>query len=374
MSAQRNSSTRSAPQGHPSRRQAGGLEISKRAMPIANSFHVLPRPPKTFSAGRNTVIDGSELFGDVESRTVPAFGVRQFRFNPGLVVFERLSKIASAFEKYTIRKLQIVYVPTRAVVTSPGSVHLAADFDPDDAPPSSLAALSTYEVQATSRVFDKCTLDIPPNRMHDGVRAKKLRCGPVAGDLALYDACSIIVAVFGGDDAPTLGQLWVHYEIVLISPQVEPSRPVPQNYTLARIPMTTTQNSGTPTTMEFGFWSDPADVNATVNGLGLELDTTDLGLIHMPCGTFSLQARINYTTGSTLTGSALMELLVNGAVTQSSFGSFSSPAAVSTRTDLTLEAFLRTEPDDSIKIRVTLIGGTVLNVNREGTSLSVTTV
>jgi hypothetical protein len=41
--------------------------------------------------------------------------------------------------------------------------------------------------------------------MFDGVQHKKVRCGPVGGDLQLYDAASIIVATVSCTDGSAIG-------------------------------------------------------------------------------------------------------------------------------------------------------------------------
>lgn len=381
MSAQRQSSTRSAGNGKPTHRQMGGIEAKAKSFPLTKSYHVEPKPSRMSSAGKNTVIDGSELFATVDTLLVPEFNSKIYRFNPGLDLYPRLSKIALAYEKYTVRKLQVVFVPTRATTITPGSVYLAADFDPCEAPPGNISALSTYEVQSSTRLFDKCVLDIPPSRMHDGVRAKKMRCGPVAGDLSLYDACSIVVATFGCEDQIGIGQLWIHYELVLISPQVEPTRPVPVTISRGKFFSSYTLASGVPYVVPFQFDGvEPLDsppAKKIVNGLGIQTVPDSLGSLIFPCGTFLVRCGMYTLVGSTLSSSTNIKILINGVIMEQATTSTSvlgGPTSISTAEYIGCELYLSFEEPTVLQVSLTMTGGTLLQTVPDGSFLTVQVV
>lgn len=379
MSSQKKSSTRSASNGKSAQRQSGGIETRSKSFPVSKSFHVVPKPPRTSTAGRNTIIDGSELFATLDTQLEPEFSSNIYRFNPGLDLYQRLSKISLAYEKYTVKKLQIVYVPTRATTITPGSVYLAADFDPSEAPPSNISALSTYEVQASSRLFDKCVLDIPPTRMHDGVRAKKMRCGPVAGDLALYDACSIVVASFGCDDAVGMGQIWVHYEIVLISPQVEPSRPLPVTISYGACLNSTPLSSTIPVTLPYTF-EEPTpseSLSPLINGLGLTPVPDQTGVWMVPCGTYLVRAQATTIAAVTAAGSSRLTLFADTVAVKESLTFLTlsgGGTSASNQTQIGFETTLVLTEPTPVYVQLVMTGTTLLSAEAWGSYLTIQVV
>ncbi len=202
-----------------SRKKGSGLTLQTKALPTAKAVRVIPRPPQVQNTGRSTMITGHEQIATVSGSV--SFAATKYGTNPGLTQFAWLSSRAAGFEKYRYRRFVVHYIPDKAVTTTPGSVFLAADFDPSDAAPGSLADMSTYEIQSNDRAFEAFTLNIPISRMFDGVRTKKIRSGPVPGDLTIFDGASFSVCTVNCSDTSAIGQLWVDYEVELISPQVE---------------------------------------------------------------------------------------------------------------------------------------------------------
>lgn len=286
----------------PSRKRGGGLELEVSAAPAARNYRVRPRPPVMSSNSRSTVVQGHEEIATVNGSV--SFAATRYRFNPGLDVYTRLAKVANTFEKYRVRKLEFVYVPAESVTTTPGVVYLAADYDPVDAAPASLAALSTYETQESSRVYEASRLELSRARMFDGVQAKKVRCGPVAGDLQLYDSCSVSVATVSCSGTTAIGQLWVYYDIELISPQTEPAVPIPQSTSIG-------YNSANQTGVTSGASTVVAFNSFLCNGLEV---TPVGGQFTLPCGMYKVA--VNLTASDTANESFTVELYIamDGAV------------------------------------------------------------
>lgn len=294
------------------------MPMSVRSVPAARTYHVESRPARIRSGLKSTVISNHELIASVNGSH--EFASTRYSVNPGLLMYTWLSTQAAGWEKYKFKKLNFVYVPAEAVVTTPGSVYLAAEYDPNTAAPSSLQGLSTYETQSNARVFESCSLNIPPHRMFDGVQHKRIRCGNVAGDLQLYDACNFVFSTISCDQAAAIGQIWVHYEVEFFSPQTEPTTIVPPNYTFVNQVQTISGSlpvGVTYTTIHY-------QLNPVLSGLGLTRDETvpdpEFDVYRLPCGSYRLDGNVaigcvNGTGGA----SYAFGLFINGVLAPGSF-------------------------------------------------------
>jgi hypothetical protein len=293
------------------------MPMSIRSVPAARTYHVESRPARIKSGLKSTVISNHELIATVNGSQ--EFATMRYSVNPGLLIYTWLSTQAAGWEKYKFKKLNFVYVPAEAVVTTPGSVYLAAEYDPNTAPPSSLQGLSTYETQSNARVFESCSLNIPPYRMFDGVQHKRIRCGNVAGDLQLYDACNFVFSTISCAQEGPIGQIWVHYEVEFFSPQTEPIRIVPPNYTFVNQIQTnpgTIPATGVSTTINY-------ELNPLLTGLGLTKEsgpTPNFDVYRLPCGSYRLDGSIALgCTNGTGGASYSFGVFVNGLPTAGSF-------------------------------------------------------
>lgn len=331
------------------------MPLSVRSVPAARTYHVEPRPARIKSGLKSTVISNHELIATVNGSV--AFTSTRYSVNPGLLLYTWLSTQAAGWEKYKFRKLNFVYVPAEAVVTTPGSVYLAAEYDPNTAPPSSLQGLSTYETQSNARVFEACSLNIPPNRMFDGVQHKRIRCGNVAGDLQLYDACNFVFSTISCAQLGPIGQIWVHYEVEFFSPQTEPITLVPSNYTFVNQVQTI---SGS---LPVGVTYTPIHyaLNPALPGLGLKRDSTipndpESDVYRLPCGSYRLDGNVSIGCVSGTGGASYsFGLFVNGNLAAGTFVVTSNvdPAGI---TIIPFHTYLLvTNPDDSFQLKLQVI-------------------
>lgn len=345
MSAQRSSNPLSRRNANRGARPSRGLQLESSAAPIARNFRVRNAQPqmRELSSG-STLITGHEEIATVAGSV--SFAATRYRFNPGLPLFTRLSQLAATYEKYRVRRLEFVYVPANAVTTTPGVVYLAADYDPVDAAPASLAALSTYETQDSSRVYDALKLRLSRNRMHDGVQAKKIRCGAVAGDLQLYDVGSVSVATVSCTDSSDIGQLWVYYEIELISPQTNPAAPVPQGFSLWNRSSAQSFTSTVAATLAFD--------EQVVDGLEL---TNASGVFTMPCGLFEVTANCSLNDSAAESFVAQLAIFKNGAALSPPVASSAYNSAATEKTHaITCVGYVECSDGDTISVSVTLTG------------------
>lgn len=261
--------------------QKSQLVVESREIPANKSFNILPSLAKMKTSGRVTRIAHHELIGSVNGST--AFTATRYQVNPGLPgTFVWLSSQAQLYEKFRFSFLSLVYVPSEAQYSTPGTVYLAADYDPDDAAPSTEQALGSYETLASVRVFDEGRMYVDARRVQNA--KLKVRCGPRAGSRLLYDPCSFIFATVGMTGAAAIGKLYVEYIVELISPQVEPSSPVPVSISAWNLAGSQTFTTTVGTTVNFA--------ESITNGLGL---TSTSGSIPLPCGLFKATIDLTFT-------------------------------------------------------------------------------
>lgn len=145
-----------------------------------------------------------------------SFGVSVFPVNPGMTTgFPWLSSLANAFEKYKVHKLKYDFVNVSAT-SERGRVTLAFDYDALDEDPTSKVDVFQFEGAAEGSVWSTLQLPVKTN-------PKELytRMGAVSGDLKTYDFGKVVVGVSNTSLASTevVGELFVEYEIELITPQ-----------------------------------------------------------------------------------------------------------------------------------------------------------
>jgi hypothetical protein len=270
--------------------------------PAARNVRVQSRQPVIRSSGGKCFISGHEEIATISGSVT--FTATKYEINPGLPLYTWLKTQAIGWEKYKFRKLQYVYVPAEAVTTTAGSIYLCADYDPTDAAPSSLAGLSTYETQCNSRVYESTSLNVSSQRMFDGIQAKKIRCGPVGGDLQLYDGGSVSVGTISCANTDAIGQLWVYYEIELISRQTEPTAFIPHNLYVANVD----SNQAFTSTV-----TAPTNFDEVMSE-GFAVTNTS-GVYSLPCGAFEIYGEITVADSSAEELTSNVECWINGAVT-----------------------------------------------------------
>jgi hypothetical protein len=252
--------------------------------------------------GRDTVIEGHELLSTINGSVT--FSATRFRINPGLTTYTWLSERAKGWEQYRFEDIHFVYVPSNAVTTTPGSVYLVADYDPSDPAPSSLAALSTYQTQNNGRVYEKVDLTLSQKEMFRTGTGKKIRCGPVAGDLSLYDAGSVSVGTIDCSNTNAIGQLWVYYRVRLFSPQTESTTPLPSGYSLFHLD--TNQTIATTD-------NDPIEFDTVVVD-GMEIGLPSTGVWTMPCGAYAVRATVIVRDSAAEAFTASLSTFLDGAL------------------------------------------------------------
>jgi hypothetical protein len=148
-----------------------------------------------------------------------AFTAVQLAINPGLTL-PWLSTIAPRWESYRFEKLRICY-ETEAPTSALGTVLLSVDYDASDAAPTSKQQAMAYRSSVRSPPWSNCC--------HDSLRedlSKKapyyIRAGALAAnqDVKLYDTANLWVCTQGQADTTTVGELYIEYDVLLMTPQL----------------------------------------------------------------------------------------------------------------------------------------------------------
>jgi hypothetical protein len=275
------------------------MKTVSKAFPIARNISVVQSEPIIRHFGKMTSVTHHELITSVSGSS--SFSSARYESNPGIsTTFPWLYALAQKYEKYRFRRLELVYIPSKAVVTTPGTVYLSVDYDPDDAAPSSEAAISTYETLASGRPFDEVRVRVDLARVQNA--KMKVRSGPRAGSKLLYDPCSLLFGTVDMADGSAVGKLYVDYEIELISPQTAPASPLPVAFSMWTLASAQTFTSTVAATMIFD--------EEIVNGLGV---TNTNGSFALPEGLFKVQLNATFKDTSAEVLSAILQVYLDGS-------------------------------------------------------------
>lgn len=158
----------------------------------------------------------SDIFGSVN------YNVVGFSVNPGLATtFPWLNIMAVAYESYKFLNLSFHY-ETLAPTTAVGTVMMAADFDPTDNAPDSKTSLMSYQDACRGPIWGEFNMVASSGNLSK-MKQKFLRFGnlPAGQNVLLFDACTFYVATQQCANTSAIGELYVEYDVELITPQLD---------------------------------------------------------------------------------------------------------------------------------------------------------
>lgn len=159
----------------------------------------------------------SEYVADINGSV--GFEVQRFEINPARpVTFPWLASLAPNFEQYRFKMLKFMVKP-QAPSTKPGVVMLAFDYDPTDPPPTEKAELLAYD--GAERVNSWASTSTTMKSVEKKYTAES-RPSETA-DIRQSDAANLYVATAAQDNTDAITELWVEYEVELITPQARKS-------------------------------------------------------------------------------------------------------------------------------------------------------
>lgn len=176
-----------------------------------------------YSGDGRTVFKHREYVADVNGSV--AFAVNSYSVNPGLSsLFTWLAPIAAQFESYLFAKLSFEFESQKSASTN-GSVFLAMDFDASDAAPANKQQLMAYHNAVRSAVWAECSYRADLQDLKKFGPQRYVRSGAAAAnqDIKTFDVGNLLVGTQGCADATAIGELYVTYEVTLITPQSDPN-------------------------------------------------------------------------------------------------------------------------------------------------------
>lgn len=196
-------------------------QVSKRVIaPVAQSYVATTGRPRTkMRPNGDITVRHREYFADLLGVT-PFTVTHTISINPGNVnLFPWLSTIANNYESYLFNSLVFTYEATCSS-TTPGNVSLIVDYDPDDAAPNTKTQALAYRGSVNSPSWSSCQ----HRSDFEDLRKQKtyfvLGGQPPSDSLISYSTGKLNIAVQGQPTDFPLGNMWVDYDITLMTPQL----------------------------------------------------------------------------------------------------------------------------------------------------------
>lgn len=209
------------------RNNAGSMSTRTFSVPAAmGSMQTTSRPliaSSTSSGDLRVRVRHREYVADITGSVL--FAVQQYSINPGLaLLFPWLSQLANLFESYLVNGLKFQF-RTESASSQPGKAMLAVDWDAADAVPDNKTGMMQERTKADSAVWADFNLicDLADLRKFGQQRFIRQGTAPANTDIKTYDVGTLNVATQGVTSAPVIGELWVEYDIELITPNTAPT-------------------------------------------------------------------------------------------------------------------------------------------------------
>jgi len=216
-----------------------GINVNKLAKgvttykaPVATGTMVKYSRPQTRTTGNTVVVTKREFIGLVTSSSAYSI-TNSYYVNPAnKELFPWLSEQATQYEKYKFRRISFEFVASTPT-TTPGQLMMIPVYDSKTRPPDSESMALQYEDSQSCNVFMNCSCALKPARLN---RPLYIRNSIQAGDIRTSDVAEMFIAIAGTTDTGSrLGQLWIDYEVELISPIVMPLVPSCSNISVLEL-------------------------------------------------------------------------------------------------------------------------------------------
>jgi len=151
------------------------------------------------------------------------FGVTTLSINPGLsTLFTWLAPITTQFESYLFRNLSFEF-ETQKGANVAGTIMMAVDFDASDPAPVNKQQLMSYHDSVRSAIWNECKFTSSLQDLQKFGIQRYLRYGALAAnqDVKTFDIGNLHVATQGCADTTAIGELYVVYDVELITPQTD---------------------------------------------------------------------------------------------------------------------------------------------------------
>jgi hypothetical protein len=190
------------------------------------SNSLMGQVPKFGNSNGTIRVRHREFLGDISGSIL--FNKQTFAVNPGLSnTFPWLSVAAAQYQEYEIKGMILEFVSTcgnaiSSTNNSLGTVVISTQYNPLD--PAYI-----NKIQMENSEF--CTSGKPSSNLMHGLECKR-GLSPISNlytrtlstdlgnsDLRLYDFCNISIATVGMQEAVTIGEIWLSYDMCLLKPK-----------------------------------------------------------------------------------------------------------------------------------------------------------
>jgi len=174
-----------------------------------------------------------------------------------------------------------------------------------------------------------------------------VRCGPVSGDLGLYDVVCLIYAVDGMVDTSAEGDLYLEYEVEFFDLQIARANPIPRGYASYNLSSNQTVSTGVATTILFD--------ELVVDQLGGSLAS---GIYTPGCGAFEVYAEVVLNDTAAESAALQLDLQVNSAALSPPVQSlvYRSSSITDAKIQCVITGFVSLDTDDTILVKATATG------------------
>lgn len=134
------------------------------------------------------------------------------------LLFPWLSGIAVNYERFKFNAVGLRLIPSQAT-TTPGRVYLAADYDYDDAVPTSKIALMSNRTVAEAPVWQEVRIHLDPKQLHPDMPFKYVSTTSRGNYVEPRTAfCGYVMVAFDSSQANLLFDIEVSYDVTLSVP------------------------------------------------------------------------------------------------------------------------------------------------------------
>jgi len=200
------------------------MRIATHIAPAARSHTVSLAPPQYKSDSKGMSYKRTESLGVINIATANQESGFHLRVQPGLKNYPELAIAAKQYDFYTIERWVLRWVPS---VANDYEGKLAIGYDPDTSDStvptiSSIAVMQRKKLGAIRLVHQ---LDIGKH-----TRRKRIRCGPVPGELQSYDNGTIWVRYSSPTAPKDVGEFFLDYHVRFSNPTPAITKPTPNQY------------------------------------------------------------------------------------------------------------------------------------------------
>lgn len=204
--------------------------------PAAIATRTMNSGPRQRTVGGTHVIEHKEYIASIVGSAT--YAGPSFQINPGLAAtFPWLSTQANSWEMYRFLRLQFTFVSDVGSNTV-GRIIITPEYDPDDAPPTTIQEAYAIKDTVASGVWTSLTATFRRELMGAVTQWKNIRNVPVLGTKATYDVGFVTVATNAVTPGLGIGDFFVEYAVELKVPQLGGIRAISTGYPVSDFAIT----------------------------------------------------------------------------------------------------------------------------------------